>query len=288
MRCTGLFSDVPTTLVFNMLPKGSPLPFSPKRKREPSESDCYSPTASPTSTASIVSYQEARFREEGEELESCSPRAAVAGRFGELAIRGDCLSDLGALTGDLQRRSPTSPVYKACETGNHGVASTMPEALPTTNSEPTDRPALLFDPPAAQDDSPSTTLSPTKKKTASFTRKSLKPSSPSKRKQRLSSPLAEVPSEADPLVWHDSEITGYNPSDPSDDGYGINGVGFKPTASLAWERSQKRQKQVTEWKTREAREARERRRERRGDGLELDKLREMKDGTVQKRVKFNV
>jgi hypothetical protein len=34
-------------------------------------------------------------------------------------------------------------------------------------------------------------------------------------------------------------------------GYGINGIGFKPTASIAWERSQKRQKQVAEWKNRD-------------------------------------
>jgi hypothetical protein len=65
------------------------------------------------------------------------------------------------------------------------------------------------------------------------------------------------------LAWSDSEITGHNPTDPDDDGYGINGIGFKPTAAIAWARSQKRKKQVAEWKSREAREARERRRERR-------------------------
>jgi hypothetical protein len=103
----------------------------------------------------------------------------------------------------------------------------------------------------------------------------------------VSPPLADTPSE-DPLVWHDSEITGHNPSDPSDDGYGINGIGFKPTASIAWARSQKRQKQVAEWKNREAREARERRRERRRDGVELDKIHSIHDGAIQKRVKFDV
>ncbi|ETI27388.1 hypothetical protein G647_09578 [Cladophialophora carrionii CBS 160.54] len=63
--------------------------------------------------------------------------------------------------------------------------------------------------------------------------------------------------------WHDSEITGHDPNDPDDDGYGINGIGFKPTAAIAWTRSQQRKRQLTEWKNREAREARQQRSERR-------------------------
>jgi len=63
--------------------------------------------------------------------------------------------------------------------------------------------------------------------------------------------------------WHDSEITGHNPDDPNDDGYGINGIGFKPTPAIAWSRSQRRKQQMTEYKNREAREAREKRSKRR-------------------------
>src|SRR5204863_9718238 len=76
------------------------------------------------------------------------------------------------------------------------------------------------------------------------------------RTRRKSPPLADNPDE-DPLTWHDSEITVFDPTDPNDDGYGINGVGFKPTATIAWDRLQKRKKQIAEWKSREAREARE-------------------------------
>ena len=47
-----------------MMPTDPPKYFSPKRKREPSESDYYSPSASPTSTVSVVSLPEVRFREE--------------------------------------------------------------------------------------------------------------------------------------------------------------------------------------------------------------------------------
>ncbi|KAJ5487012.1 hypothetical protein N7530_001312 [Penicillium desertorum] len=284
MRPIGLLGDVPTTSVFSMMPTGLPSSFSPKRKREASESDCYSPSASPTSIASIDSFQEVSLQDE-DELESYSPRTAVAGRFGELAIRGDLVPDPGSLTGNPRRGSSAPPAQKACEPDRHELKN-MPEALPDTSNEPGDRQAPRFEPPATQDPT-ALPKSPSKKKSATFSRKNLNPSSPSKRKQRLSPPLANTPSEEDPLVWHDSEITGHNPSDPTDDGYGINGIGFKPTASIAWERSQKRQKQVAEWKNREAREARERRRERRRDGVGQDNLRGMNEGAIQKRVKFN-
>jgi hypothetical protein len=63
--------------------------------------------------------------------------------------------------------------------------------------------------------------------------------------------------------WHDSEITGHDPTDPNDDGYGINGIGFRPTPAIAWSRSQRRKQQLTDLKNREAREARQQRSERR-------------------------
>lgn len=133
-----------------------------------------------------------------------------------------------------------------------------------------------------------TTVSPSKRKSTPPPRKHLNPVSPSKgRKQRLSPPLADASLE-DPFTWHDHEITGHNPTDPADDGYGINGVGFKPTAAIAWARSQKRQKQVAEWKSREAREAREKRRARRNEDLGLDKIHGIHEGAIQKRVKFDV
>lgn len=65
------------------------------------------------------------------------------------------------------------------------------------------------------------------------------------------------------LWWHDEEITGHNPNDPTDDGYGINGVGFLPTPAIANARAERRKKQVAEWKNREAREARQKRGDRR-------------------------
>lgn len=70
-------------------------------------------------------------------------------------------------------------------------------------------------------------------------------------------------SSAQALWWTDDEITGHDPKDPSDDGYGINGVGFLPTPAIASARAERRKKQVAEWKNREAREARQKRSERR-------------------------
>lgn len=63
------------------------------------------------------------------------------------------------------------------------------------------------------------------------------------------------------LTWQDSEITGHLALDPDDDGYGINGIGFKPTAQQVYARAQRRRQQVLEWRSREAREARQRRAE---------------------------
>jgi nucleolar protein 56 len=80
--------------------------------------------------------------------------------------------------------------------------------------------------------------------------------------RRKSPPLDGNP-EDNPLTWHESEITGHDPNDPNDDGYGVNGIGYKPTPAQAWARSQRKKQQLAEYKSREAREARQRRSERR-------------------------
>lgn len=262
--------------------------FSPKRKRESSESDYYSPSASPISTVSIVSLQETSFREEEEEeVGRHSPRAAVAGRFGELAIRGERLINLGRPNGDTPRE-PSIPPEQGI--GDTDKPESMPGAWPADNeaSKVPDYETAPDMPTPYKNDTPTVPIvSPSKRKPLQL-RKQLEPSPPSKsRKQRLSPPLAEV-SKEDPFTWHDHEITGHDPTDPTDDGYGINGVGFRPTAAIAWARSQKRQKQVAEWKTREAREAREKRRQRRHESGSLDRVHGFQQSAIPKRVKFDV
>ncbi|OMP88007.1 hypothetical protein BK809_0002764 [Diplodia seriata] len=82
-----------------------------------------------------------------------------------------------------------------------------------------------------------------------------------------SSSLAPPPppsSDQAALTWQDSEITGHEiDRERDDDGYGINGLGFRPTHAVAQHRALKRRQQILEWRAREAREARQKRSERR-------------------------
>lgn len=71
------------------------------------------------------------------------------------------------------------------------------------------------------------------------------------------------------MTWQDSEITGHLALDPDDDGYGVNGIGFRPTPAMAHARSQRRRQQIVEWKNRESREARSRRAEERRRGMKV-------------------
>lgn len=87
------------------------------------------------------------------------------------------------------------------------------------------------------------------------------PSSPCPPPSRTNNKLP-IPSSST-LWWTDTEITGHNPTDPTDDGYGINGVGFVPTPAIANARAERRKRQVADWKNREAKEARQKRSDRR-------------------------
>lgn len=93
--------------------------------------------------------------------------------------------------------------------------------------------------------------------------------------------------QVNPFYWQDSEITGHDPKDPEDDLYGINGIGFRPTAAIAHQRSQQRKKQLVEYRNREAREARQKRSERRRTVL-IDAPTHSKDSSGQEdRVKVH-
>jgi hypothetical protein len=58
------------------------------------------------------------------------------------------------------------------------------------------------------------------------------------------------------LTWHEDEITVYDSEDKDDDGTGLNGIGFRPTPAIAYQRAQKRKKQLSEYRKREESEAR--------------------------------
>ncbi|OJD35926.1 uncharacterized protein BKCO1_1400099 [Diplodia corticola] len=99
-----------------------------------------------------------------------------------------------------------------------------------------------------------------------------------------SSSLAPPPSsDQAALTWQDSEITGHEiDRECDDDGYGINGLGFRPTHAVAQHRALKRRQQLLEWRAREAREARQKRSERRR--LAASIVPERKVGEAQKRM----
>ncbi|KAI0868167.1 hypothetical protein GGS24DRAFT_494770 [Hypoxylon argillaceum] len=98
----------------------------------------------------------------------------------------------------------------------------------------------------------------------------------SRRKGNAQSQSAKEDNEEEPIItdpvraaltWRDDEITIYDPEDKDDDGTGINGIGFKPTAAVAYHRAQKRRQQLAEYKKREESEARARRNQRRREQL---------------------
>lgn len=253
-----------------------------------SEPDPYTPSASSPSPSvvSVNNLPEVKLREE-EDLGDHSPRTAVAGRLGELALREErsSRSELPSSSGAEDAVVTSAPA--PCWFGTHSGYN-MPGSLPLGGSD-----TILSGPSeSAAKTQPENGIAtafahPTMEEITSSPRKKRNPQAkPKVCNQRGSPPIADS-TDDDPFTWHDSEITGHLLSDPNDDGYGINGVGFKPTAAIAWARSQRRQRQVADWKSREAREAREKRRERR-DGVEAHKMRTIQTGAIQKRVKFDV
>ncbi|OKL60545.1 hypothetical protein UA08_04348 [Talaromyces atroroseus] len=252
---------------------------SPKRKRDEFEFEL-SPPASPTSTLSVASLPGARLREE-EEIGRFSPRTVVAGRLRDLALQEASLNaDAPQSIQMVQWRSSSEPLAEHIglseEIGQSHI-QISPRGSPVRLTEHSSRDAIQLEQHLSKQSSKTT-----KKSAKVIARDKL----PAKSRKKSSPP----PSENDPpnsLTWSDSEITGHNPTDPNDDGYGINGIGFKPTAAIAWARSQKRQKQMTDWKIREAKEAREKRRARR-EGASHINPEHRANGTTHKKVKFNL
>ncbi|KAE8380045.1 hypothetical protein BDV26DRAFT_290759 [Aspergillus bertholletiae] len=254
---------------------------SPKPKRSSSEeSDSHSPSISSPSNASAPSLPEVKLREE-EDLGRYSPGAAVAGRLGQLAIRGDHFPTPQFLNGNICQSPFTNSAQPGCWATSYGSSYDMSEMNLATEAN-----TVAGGPSEEIIDNRSNTPTPSPKKQATQSPRKRRNPPKTQRSHRKSPPPTGSATD-NSLTWHDTEITGHDPSDPNDDGYGINGIGFKPTAAMAWSRSQKRQKQVAEWKSREAREAREKRREKR-DAVGFEKLRTIQSGAIQKKVKFDV
>lgn len=227
--------------------------LSPKRKRggeDPLLGDAPAPSRLRTTNLPTRPLLEQGYSNEG------SPRATVAGHLQNL---------------DLQEHSPISvldfgiPVESQMshsKTGLHSGGFNPNIILPnqTYNAPITPPPSsngrFTTWAPSGIQDKPSVT--PLEIPETPRLRPVSSPTPPSSaKKSRSPPPLSPT------LWWHDEEITGHDPSDPTDDGYGINGVGFLPTPAIANARAERRKKQVAEWKNREAREARQKRGDRR-------------------------
>ncbi|ETN46023.1 uncharacterized protein HMPREF1541_00206 [Cyphellophora europaea CBS 101466] len=206
---------------------------SPKRKRGDE-----SPGGAGKLTPYPILQSDLQVREEG------SPKTAVTKGFQRLQIQQ--IENYEAEDADERERkrrvcsaeeideTPTSsptPCPAPETTGVHGKAESVSPAVPFT-----------------------------------FTHTDSLPGPPNTDTRPKSPVMSNEVNEVNEFYWHDSEITGHDPVDPMDDGYGINGIGFKPTPAIAFQRSQRRKQQLIEYRNREAREARQRRSERRRMG----------------------
>ncbi|KIW86857.1 uncharacterized protein Z519_12478 [Cladophialophora bantiana CBS 173.52] len=166
-----------------------------------------------------------------EEYDEGSPRSKVARKFNDLEIHGHQAHEDQDASMEQNDQVTIPPILSAEVPGQERRFSTpMSNQKPETRTNVAGGPAItakMSSGPASRSTSP---------------------------------PLAGEKSND---FWQDFEITGHDPDDPSDDGYGINGIGFKPTAAIAWSRSQRRKQQLSDYKNREAREARQQRSERR-------------------------
>ncbi|KAK2808384.1 hypothetical protein FQN50_004769 [Emmonsiellopsis sp. PD_5] len=250
---------------------------SPKRKLDATDFQRRTISTSPATSSSAASGKESHLADETSGATGDnSPQISVAGQLDDLDLQGPSGQD-GECAGLGLTDNGGDGVQSEHQASAQDEMGSIdaPNAGPPTASKRKGKQRTLQD---EGDGTPAEPSPGSHREPKSSPRG--KPNS-----RRKSPPLASDASE-NPLTWHDSEITGYAPTDPNDDGYGLDGIGFKPTAAVAWERSQRRQKQVAEWKSRESKEARERRKSRR-DGL-LPEDEAEGSNRSRKKVKFDI
>ena len=222
---------------------------SPKRKRDVLESLQYSPVVFPSVARLVTDFREYPFPKPEDNIESAgdgSPRSAVVGQMQDLDLQGTFSQSTSPTHDGLARkRWAGMKLEEDTETTGHTQENMHAQTPPSGEGQGTTNPAPHL-----------SNIHLDSNASIPFTQISEKPSLHS-RSPPLDCHLGN------PLFWHDSEITGHNPTDPDDDGYGINSIGFKPTVAVAWARSQRRKQQLADYKNREAREARQRRSDRR-------------------------
>lgn len=246
---------------------------SRKRKRDDDDELEVSPAKTLTSLCCDITAYGNSIQDEAN-VEGNSPRGVVAGRLRDLDIRTTFNSGVS-----LSTKHDVGDRYKE-EVSEDAKDEIQPVKSPKELTEATtlnDSEGRLEEGNSGQTESLSNgSSSPA---TTKVEKQQLKPT-------RYKPPPLEEDFDEGSLTWQESEITGYDATDPNDDGYGLDGVGFKPSATVAWDRAQRRKKQIAEWNQRESREARNRRRERR-DGIAADPD-HPHNTPNQKRVKFDI
>lgn len=284
---------------------------SPKRKRDEKP---HSPQHRVTSRR-LDTLPEKQMLSSGDDIDAevQTPRSRVAHSLGELEIEGtggvSRLDLLGTFGTSKLDNSETRKQVKSAQNGLKEIPET-PQACSKTVSGPTG--AINFDRngplnnqhkkvifTGANSTNTPTTLSTTLPSRPSH-KQPASPPSPDPPSGRFSpapsppiTPENSVSQEPASLHWEESEITGHNPSDPEDDGEGINGVGFKPTAAIARARSERRRKQLADYKSREDKDARDARakmaalRRRKGSEGAAAKTEENQVSEKERRVRFS-
>lgn len=243
---------------------------SPKRKRDAAEPARSLPSSIPLTPGLNTDLPVQSVPEdEGTQPGDGSPRTAVAGRFQNLHIQSTGIKlDFGRRDdGEASQKKSRLMEQDHDTTENFDNDSTV-HASSTPKRQAAEGPEESSKAAATEEVEDLATIEvPVAPHPSSeaIQDSSLTPPNPLKQpapaKDQTCAPRSPPP--ADSLTWQDSEITGHAPTDPLDDGYGINGIGFRPTPAVAYARAQKRTQQIQDWRNREAREARQRRSERR-------------------------
>ena len=227
--------------------------LSPKRKR--CRGDSLLADAPSPSRLRTTDLPTRPFLERGYSIED-SPRTNVAGHLQKLDLQEHSpISDLD-FSMPFESRIHRSKI--GLQPGGFNPNIILPDKkynAPITPPPNSDGPLITWAPPAKLDKEP---VKPLEIPETPRIRPVSSPTPPPSAKKSWSPPPLSPT-----LWWHDEEITGHNPTDPADDGYGINGIGFLPTPAIANARAERRKKQIAEWKNREAREARQKRGDRR-------------------------
>ncbi len=236
---------------------------SPKRKRHADEPErSLRLLLSPGSALDTDHPHQASSEQDAIVAEDGSPRTAVAGHLQKLNIDSTPIAlDFGERK--LVERSPKRLRSQDQDIkGPDEIRSSADSMSPArqTCEASTDRIAVA-EPQGTNEKEIAETPTPSKTARAESPSPGIDTKNPGRTKPPSMPPRSSPP--PDTSTWRDIEITGHAPTDPSDDGYGINGIGFRPTPAMAQARAQKRTQQILDWRNREAREARQKRSERR-------------------------